>query len=229
MVKKELKVESIYKACSDNFKIVSFESNGEMVKAVVDKFGNILSPFFEEKLVAVNYSPFNCLVIGKDKKNKKSKMFSLHYSDVDLDKSTCKKIDYPYDVVYATLVNKDTILFLTSEGLCFFDTKTLEQKSDFYDSLYYNDDKNVKSWVYEKNIHGNNYYTKITGLINTDGSIGKYAYDTTFGKQREIVSKKVSRFQYDLIDISKIVEYLNEKEMYDNSKKRYAIRELSRY
>lgn len=228
MVNNNLKIEPIYKACSDTFKIVSFESNGETVKAVVDKFGNILSPFFKERIIAVNYSNTDCLVIGIENHNKKNKIYSLHCSLLDPDKSSCKKVKFPYEVTYASLINEDTLLFLSSEGLCFVDSKTMEQKSDFYDTLYYNSDKNVNSWVYEKKISGQSCYTRLTGLINTDGSIGRFAYDTVFNKKREIFTKKVSRFQYDIIDYKNILEELNELDIYGNIRKRSEIRKLSK-
>lgn len=205
------------KKVNDSFKIAFFESDGKIVSTVVDKYGNILSPFFDDVSV-VPYSKSNCVVLGKEGKNKKNTIYSLYCSDTDPCKSCCKKVKFPYEVTYARVVDHDTMLFLSSQGLCFVDNKTFEQKSDFYDALHYNKDSKVNSWVYEKEVEGDSINTILTGLISPDGTVSDYAYDTFFHKHRKVETSKVSRFCYDVIETKEVTEELNQRVKDNNSK-----------
>ena len=187
-----------------------------------------MSPFFEGEISVVPYLDSNCLVIGKESKKGKKRLYSLYCSPTDPDKSLCKRIFFPFDVNYVSSVDFDTLLFLTNQGLCFVDNKTFEQKSDFYDALYFNKDSNVNSWIYEKEVVSDNLKTILTGPISKDGIVGSYAYDTFFRKPREVVTDKISRYQYDVIDTSSVSLELTEKEQDDNLRKRAGIRKALR-
>ena len=197
------------------FRIVTLEGE-DGAWTVVDKFGNILTPFFKGFKNVVPYSPTFCLVVGKDNKGK-SQVYDLHCSGVDPDDSSWKKVKFPFTVSYATYIDNETLLFGTDQGLCFVDSRSFKQKSDFYDALFFNDDRKVKSWVYKKNISNGHIETSLTGTITVDGKVGEKAYDSFFHKVRIVETSKVSEKRYDVIDTMPIIEELDNRVLSDNN------------
>lgn len=208
------------------FRVFSLDKDEDKVYTVVDKFGNILTPFFCEEIDIVPYLETNCLVLGREKTSKPKKLYSLYCSNEKPNDSRSKKVNFPFEVKHISYVNNKTLLFLTTQGLCFVDSNTFEPKSDYYDALYYCADPKVLSWIYEKEVQGENIRTVLTGPITTDGVIGNKAYDVLFRKERELVSSKVSRFQYDVIDATETIEDLKDREYDDNRKKAINVRKM---
>lgn len=216
-------------AKDDIFKIASFDVEEGKVWVIVDKYGNIVTPFFEGTGNAISTSEYSCVVLGKERKskNKFNKLY-LATSFDDPDDHKCKKVTFPIPIKYMSYVDNKTLLFLTTEGLCFVDSRSLKQKSDFYDALYYCNDPKVKSWIYEKTILSDNSRTVLTGLITTDGKIGEKTYDVLFHRERKKDDMISHVYDYDVIDGAVVVDALKDREISDSIKKQPAIKKLAK-
>ena len=196
------------------FRVVYMNDENESW-TVVDCFGNIVTPFLKGFSSVVPYSSTNCVVCGTDLKGKK-KAFDISCSETDPNKYTCKKLQFPYPVHYASYIDKETLIFGTDQGLCFVDSRNFKQKSDFYDTLYFNRDPKVNRWVYRKSIANDQLSTTLTGTISLNGQIGEKAYDTFFHKVRDVESSKVSEYRYDVIEEASIIQELDDRVRDDN-------------
>ncbi len=215
MEKKKFSVRNVNGA-NNLFKVVYLDDESESW-TVVDCHGNIVTPFLTGFSSVVAYSSTNCIVCGTDSKGKK-RAFDVYCSEYHPDKSTCKKLAFPYPVHYVSYIDRETLIFGTEQGLCFVDSRNFKQKSDFYDTLYFNRDPKVNSWVYRKSITNDQLTTTLTGTISLKGQVGEKAYDTFFHKVREVESSKVSEYRYDVIEESSIIQELDDRVRDDNTK-----------
>jgi hypothetical protein len=218
----KMTLEEVNGANKGLFRIVTLEDEDD-VWTVVDKFGNIVSPFLHGAKNVVPFSRTNCVVVGKDNKGN-SRAFNAYCSGIDPDDSKYKRIQFPYPITYVSYIDHETLLFGTSQGLCFVDSRTFRQKSDFYDALFYNGDAKVKSWVYKKDISNDHLETSLTGTITLDGQVGERAYDSFFHKVREICTSKVSESRYDVIETSPIIEELDARVLDDSIRVRNGLK-----
>ena len=201
---------------SESFRIATLGEGQNFIWAVVDKFGNIATPFFTGEVNAVAYSSNKCVAVGKYGKTNKAYEIT---TDGDIEGVKSKLIKFPYEINEVFFVGSDRLLFNTEGGSCFVDPNfSFLPVSDFYDSIYYNKNNKYESWIYEKTVESDELKTTITGTITPDGKVGEKAYDTLFNKERMVsVFKKPNYF--DIILTHDIKRDLEEKEKILNAKK----------
>jgi hypothetical protein len=211
----ELKVHSLGSGFRNNIKRVSYD-DGDMKQAIVDKYGNILTPFFKNIICILALDENSGLVIGNNNSENE-----LYYEYCDLrnpDRSCGDKINSKYEVESVKRINEDVLLITTKNGSSFIDSIYLKQLSDIYDSLYFDD--GINSWVFQKVINEGDISTVITGPIGLDGRVGTCAYDLFFNKLRPLKKRdSKSKNVFDIIETDVIVEELKLKNEQDKAKK----------
>lgn len=189
---------------SSFFKVVSSESDGHVFSSVVDKFGNIVSPFFDGKPSVVVYATNKCFVVGNEKG--KNNTYDITFNGT-LDGTKCKKVKFASEVSGVRYVNPDRLLINSSLGSCFVSPSySFRPVSDYYDAIYFNDD-----WRYEKNVFSDSVKTVLMGTIDLDGKVSRLAYDTLFDKDR-LLDVQQGLNGYDIIDTSSVLEDLGKFE-----------------
>ena len=190
------------------FKLVSYEDEKSHMEVVVDKHGNVLTPFFSKVLQVIKLEDTSCLVLGR--KKSKNELYRLEFDYENPEKSHGEKIICTLDIVSIKKINPDVLLVTTKKGSFFVDSVYLEQVSDLYDSLYFDKDNNT--WVYEKNVYYERDFTTITGPITLYGSVGNEAYDTLSNEIIPIKTKKSkSRNEFDKIVTDEIANRINKR------------------
>lgn len=210
----ELKVHSLGSGFRNNIKRVSYD-DGDMKQAIVDKYGNILTPFFKNIICILALDENSGLVIGNNGSENE-----LYYVYCDLrnpDMSCGDKINSKYEVESVKRVNEDVLLITTKNGSSFIDSIYLKQLSDVYDALYFDD--GIKSWVFRKVIGKDDMFTIITGPIGLDGRVGNCAYDLFFNKVRPLKTRDSrSKNVFDIIETDSILEELKLKNEQDKAR-----------
>ena len=202
-----IEIESV---SHSTFKIAVIKNDSKDMWTVVDKYGNVLTPFLDGDKCIIPYSDSSSLVLGIEKG--KRKLFDIYCDELDPDKSKCKKINFPFEVTNARFLGNDRFLFNTSNGLCFV--------SDFYDALYSFEDSNHNNhWIYEKEVRTDNYMTTLTGEAFLDGTVSKTAYDTFFHKNRNVEVNLISPYRYESIDTNDVYQDLVDREIEDQALK----------
>jgi hypothetical protein len=203
-----LEIQELNERFRGYFKKVSYNDDKRNVEVIVDKYGNVLTPFFSKVLDVIKLEDNSCLVLGK--KKTKNQLYYLECDYKDPEKSVSEKIDSKVEIVSINKINRDVLLVTTKSGSFFVDTVFLEQLSDLYDSLYF--DEESKKWVYEMKVSYGRDYTTISGPITLYGKVGSLAYDSLAEEFIPIKTKKSkSRNEFDKIITDDIANRINKR------------------
>ena len=118
------------------------------------------------------------------------------------------------------------VLLETENGFCFSDPYySFAPVSDYYDSIYINNDANSRKFIYEKNVELNSLKTTLIGKIDINGHVEDVAYDLFFQRERKLNVDRMP-FRCDYIDVDSVLDDLEEKEFLLNKKKHSKIKKL---
>ena len=172
--------------------------------AIVDTFGNIVTPFFENYRNAVQIANNTCLLLGRDDGN--NTIYKVTTDSIGTGR--CEKLYTVGEPAFFKVYNVDGKLVMkveTSEGEYFSDPIANVIKSDVYKKLYFNQELNT--WLYELEVRHFDEKTILTGPIDLDGKVGDEAYDTNFDKIR-VIKRDGRKKNYDVINTKEVSDDL---------------------
>lgn len=205
---------------SNNFRLVTLKNDNKTTYSVSDKFGNLVVPFFDDRMEVVVYATNKCFVVGREKNA--TRAYDVTFNNT-VDGTKSKIVKLPYELFNVDYINPDRLLFNTSNGFCFVSPNySYLPMSDYYDVLFYCDEPKVNCWLYEKNISNNRLQTTMVGRIDLDGKVSSKAYDSLFNKKRDVVTH-TSPYDYDIIE-----EFVGVKEDLIKEERKNSIKKYNR-
>lgn len=200
--------------------------------AIVDRFNNVVTPFFTNTPFILPLGVNYCLVIGKEanKENSQNRLYSVVGDYMSLNDAFYEEIPTTGEVLHVSrisnekLCDREVLKVRTDLGEYLITPEFYSRISDIYSDIHY--DSSFNSLIYEKNVElPNGESTVLTGPITIDGKVGDKAYDVNFHKIRDLSKKKCS-YTYDVIDTYDIEKDLFAKAERTRKTKRTRIKQL---
>ena len=190
--------------------------------AIVDTFGNIVTPFFENYRNAVQLAENSCILLGRE--NGENALYRVTTKSNDV--GECVKLPTIGEPTYFKIYNNGGNLVMkveTREGEYFACPLTDRVKSDIYKKLYF--DYDLNTWLYDLEVRHFDERTILTGPIDMNGRVGDRAYDNAFDKVRPIRTNKRQK-NFDVINTKEVSEDLLRRQEEKIKQKDSAVRSL---